>query len=58
MIEKNKIVILQHLHFDLCFGRKGDVGPVTCTCASSVQEVVVWTAFIPACHGPEKVKKN
>ena len=46
-------------------GRKRDVGPVTCTCASGgVQEVVVWTAFTSACHsegsifGPEKVKKN
>ena len=65
MIEKKDNDSLQHLHFDLCFGGKGDAGPVTCTCASSgVQEVVVWTAFTSACHsegpifGPEKVKKN
>ena len=66
MIEENEIMILlQHLHFNLCFGGEGgDAGPVTCTCASSgVQEVVVWTALTSACHsegsifGPEKARK-
>ena len=56
--------LYRSLHFDLCFGGRGNAGPVTCTCASSgVHEVVVGTAFTSACHsegsifGPLKARK-